>query len=250
MPSSHEPFFQATWNTPDGKPPERCRRRELGEERCGKFANQPATKEDKLSPPPPVSPRNGESGDQPAEVESTQPFERKELAATPAANAADNFHHQHDAVAESEIAPADALRSDGVDEATASEDTSWGDVAAALRDLGGGLSQGDHENEVVKAERRNTQKLTDSEEDRFLTCLSLGLSLRQAAHAVGCHHTTMVKRAKRDEQFARRIAKARSHARTDPLLEVTQAARRSWRAAAWLLTYLDRRDNRGRPKDT
>ena len=58
----------------------------------------------------------------------------------------------------------------------------------------------------------------------------------------------MVKRAKRDEAFAREIAHAKANARIDPLWEITIASRKSWRAAAWLLTYLDRRDNRGKEK--
>ena len=50
--------------------------------------------------------------------------------------------------------------------------------------------------------------------------------------------------AKRDEQFAGRMELARQKARTDPLRSVYEASRTSWRAAAWLLDYLDRRAGR------
>ncbi len=92
---------------------------------------------------------------------------------------------------------------------------------------------------------KRNQPLTQSEEDRFLLLLSYGASMRQAAAAIGCHHSTMGKRAKRDPQFAAAVDRAKHQARSDPLLAVYQASRKSWRAAAWLLGYLERRDNRG-----
>ena len=72
--------------------------------------------------------------------------------------------------------------------------------------------------------------------------------MRQAATAIGCHHTTFTRRAKRDANLARAIDRAKQQARTDPLLAVHKASQKSWRAAAWLLGYLERRDNRGQPK--
>ena len=131
------------------------------------------------------------------------------------------------------------------DDATSSETTDWDAVAEALKDLTSEEPVAAEPTEVVKVARRNTQKLTVSEEDRFLMCLTFGLSMRQAAAAIGCHHTTLVKRAKRDHAFAELIERAKSKARTDPLIEVTRASRKSWRAAAWLLQYLDRQDHRG-----
>ena len=70
-----------------------------------------------------------------------------------------------------------------------------------------------------------------------------------AARAVGRSHSTFVKRAKRDEQFAGRVELARQKARTDPLRSVYEASRTSWRAAAWLLEYLDRRAERNPPAE-
>ena len=240
MSRHYQPFFKVKWNTPDGQPPASYRRQEPTEP----AGEGPPAEE--LSPAPPDFPPNGESETTPEDHDDTQPVAADEVTASvPKAEAA-SFHHQRQADAESENEPTSAADEPACDDVTSSEQTDYDEFLTAALDLGVAGMASDDEQPVVKAARRNTQPLSESEEDRFLLCLSYGLSMRQAAGTVRCQHTSMVTRAKRDSAFAQRIAEAKTKARTDPLLEITMAARKSWRAAAWLLTYLDRRDNRGK----
>jgi hypothetical protein len=82
-------------------------------------------------------------------------------------------------------------------------------------------------------------RVPESEISQVLTYVACGYSLRQAAAAVGRSHTTFVKLQRRDPKFACRLLQHRELARDKPLRQVLQASERSWRAAAWLLKYLD-----------
>ena len=73
---------------------------------------------------------------------------------------------------------------------------------------------------------------------RLLGLMSYGLSFRQAAAQLGVHHQTLLNLMKRDEQFAQQVAEARLDAISQPLVVVVQAARKNWRAAAWLAKFL------------
>lgn len=84
--------------------------------------------------------------------------------------------------------------------------------------------------------------LNDVAKGRLLGLMSYGLSFRQAAAQLGVHHQTLLNALKRDEEFAQQVAEARFDAISQPLLVVVQAARKNWRAAAWLTRFLhDRR---------
>jgi hypothetical protein len=83
--------------------------------------------------------------------------------------------------------------------------------------------------------------LDDLLKGRLLSLMAVGLSFRQAAAQVGVHHQTLLGTLKRDEEFAQQIAEARLDAISQPLLTVVQAARKNWRAAAWLTKYLTER---------
>ena len=67
--------------------------------------------------------------------------------------------------------------------------------------------------------------------------LQAGLSRRQAAAFVGCHHTAITKAAQRDEQFAAELEQAERISEALPLMRVVKASRKSWRAAAWLAKH-------------
>lgn len=83
--------------------------------------------------------------------------------------------------------------------------------------------------------------LDDLAKGRLLGLMSHGLSFRQAAAQLGVHHVTVLNALKRDEPFAQQVAEARLDAISQPLLVVVQAARKNWRAAAWLARFLDGR---------
>jgi hypothetical protein len=76
--------------------------------------------------------------------------------------------------------------------------------------------------------------MTPEMQDRILHYIEAGLSLRQAAATVGCHHTTIIKLMQRDEEFAQRVDIAEEVGHARPLIRIIKASRKSWRAAAWL----------------
>ena len=84
--------------------------------------------------------------------------------------------------------------------------------------------------------------LSGEEKERVAMLMSYGYSLRQAAARVERAHTTVSRQLKKDPEFAAQLERYRSYAESDALGEVVKASRKSWRAAAWLLTYLQRRD--------
>jgi hypothetical protein len=88
-----------------------------------------------------------------------------------------------------------------------------------------------------KPSGRSSRVLTDEVRSTVVHYLEAGLSIRQAAAFVGCHHTTIVKAMQRDRQFAERIERAGEIGRAMPLVRIIRASRRCWRAAAWLVRH-------------
>jgi len=74
---------------------------------------------------------------------------------------------------------------------------------------------------------------------QLVALLSLGMSLRQAAAVLGVSHTTIRNTLQADATLAEEITAARFQAQLQPLACVIREARRSWKAATWLLKYLD-----------
>ncbi|MEQ8790329.1 MAG: hypothetical protein RIC55_28805 [Pirellulaceae bacterium] len=90
--------------------------------------------------------------------------------------------------------------------------------------------------------QRTARVLTDKVRWTVIHYLEAGLSIRQAAAFVGCHHTTIVKATQRDAEFAERIERAQEIGQAMPLVRILRASRRSWQAAAWLLKHQARRE--------
>lgn len=74
---------------------------------------------------------------------------------------------------------------------------------------------------------------------KLVALLSLGMSLRQAAAVLGVSHGTIRNTLQADPALAEEINAARFQAQLQPLACVIREARRSWKAATWLLKYLD-----------
>src|SRR5207237_1601013 len=74
---------------------------------------------------------------------------------------------------------------------------------------------------------------------KLVALLSLGMSLRQAAAVLGVSHGTIRNTLKADPALAEEITASRFQAQLQPLACVIREARRSWKAATWLLKYLD-----------
>ena len=95
--------------------------------------------------------------------------------------------------------------------------------------------------EIRQVRRGRPPVLDDLAKGRLLGLMSHGLSFRQAAAQLGVHHQTLLNALKRDESFAQQVAEARLDAISQPLLVVVEAARKNWRAAAWLAKFLNDR---------
>jgi hypothetical protein len=65
--------------------------------------------------------------------------------------------------------------------------------------------------------------------------LSIGLSRRQAAAWLAIDHSVISRLAAKDENFALSLARAEELADVQPRMVLAAAARKNWRAAAWLL---------------
>jgi hypothetical protein len=81
--------------------------------------------------------------------------------------------------------------------------------------------------------------LDDQAKGQLIALLSVGMSMRQAAAVLGVSHTTIQNMLKADPALGDDINAARFQAQLQPLACVIREARRSWKAATWLLKYLD-----------
>ena len=83
--------------------------------------------------------------------------------------------------------------------------------------------------------------LTPAVKEELCKLLSIGLSRRQAAAWLDIDHSTISHMAGRDEDFARSITRAEELASVQPMMVMASAARKSWRAAAWMITHNQKR---------
>lgn len=89
------------------------------------------------------------------------------------------------------------------------------------------------------AKRGRPAAFDDHAKGKLVALLALGLSLRQAASLLGVHHKTIANTLEADPALAEEITAARFQAQVQPLACVVRESRRSWKAATWLLKYLD-----------
>lgn len=73
---------------------------------------------------------------------------------------------------------------------------------------------------------------------RLVSLLAMGLSIRQAAAAIGVSHVAVWKEMKRNPELTEQVNAARFQAQIEPLLVILRESKRSWRAATWLMKYL------------
>jgi hypothetical protein len=157
------------------------------------------------SPQPPVSPDNGEQF-------AARETEQAGISRVDAA-AAERIS-RHEGLASGElIAPPDEDGAEELDEL----------VTQAIR----------------KAKRGRPAAFDDHAKGKLVALLALGLSLRQAASLLGVHHSTITSTLKADPALAEEITAARFQAQVQPLACIVRESRRSWKAATWLLRYLD-----------
>lgn len=86
----------------------------------------------------------------------------------------------------------------------------------------------------------------DQLKGKMVILLATGLSLRQTAAFLGITHPTVSAAIAADPELASDIASARVRAEVHPLAQILREGGRSWKAAVWLLEYLEKRNERER----
>jgi hypothetical protein len=74
----------------------------------------------------------------------------------------------------------------------------------------------------------------------ILELLGIGLSLRMTAAHVGVSHQTVANLLAKDAAFAEEVRQTRERAKVYPLNCILRECGRSWRAAAWLMEFMQR----------
>ena len=92
---------------------------------------------------------------------------------------------------------------------------------------------------LAVSRRGRRQSLDERGKGQLMGLLAVGLSLRQAAAVLGVSHTTLRRTLAASAELSDEINAARSRAALEPLACVIRESKRSWRAATWLLKYLD-----------
>jgi hypothetical protein len=192
------------------------------------------------SPPTPKSTPRGDSLANAVGVAATQTASGQEVTANGETSTTVASSHEVALPGDSHPPQSDAISAtlSALPETTCGSPADAGDpspLAAPVDSVATGAS------ETVRAARR---PLASDDVARALVYIECGYSLRAAAAEIGRHHSTLIKRLRSDPALADALAAAREKARSVPLSQVREASKTSWRAAAWLVKYLDARDAR------
>jgi hypothetical protein len=93
---------------------------------------------------------------------------------------------------------------------------------------------------LTPAQRGRKSVFDDFLRGRLVSLLAMGLSLRQAAAALGLSHSAVWKELKRNPELTEQVTSARFQAQIEPLLVILRESKRSWRAATWIVNHLQR----------
>jgi hypothetical protein len=81
--------------------------------------------------------------------------------------------------------------------------------------------------------------LDETKRSEICALVTNGCSLKDAARYVGCHVATVRREARRDPEFSKRLRHAARKSELVPLNAIREAAKRSWRAGAYLMERAD-----------
>jgi hypothetical protein len=90
---------------------------------------------------------------------------------------------------------------------------------------------------------RGRTVVDDVRKQSMLTLLGVGFSLRMTAAYVGVSHQTVANVLASDPAFAEDVRQARERAKFFPLNCILRECGRSWKAATWLLDYIERQQD-------
>lgn len=103
--------------------------------------------------------------------------------------------------------------------------------------------------EIQDRRGRGRPRVIDEElRHKIVALLGAGASLTQTAAHVGVARNTITRALEADEEFADEVHEARQRASLFPLNCLLREASKNWRAAAWLLTYLERKTEEERTR--
>jgi helix-turn-helix protein len=89
--------------------------------------------------------------------------------------------------------------------------------------------------ESLAPKRGRPRVLDDAKRHEISALVAGGCSLREAAKLVGCGINTINRELERNPQFSEKVLRSQRRAQLNPLRTMQRAARKHWRAAAWLL---------------
>jgi hypothetical protein len=93
---------------------------------------------------------------------------------------------------------------------------------------------------LCRTKIRGRTKVDDARKRAMLTLLGIGCSLRMTAAYVGVSHQTVANVLAGDPAFSEDVRQARERAKVFPLNCILRECGRSWKAATWLLEYMER----------
>jgi hypothetical protein len=117
-------------------------------------------------------------------------------------------------------------------------------AAASLDELLGQPAAANEEVAAIparKVRRGRPLAMDEFHKGKLVGLMTYGLTFRQAAAMLGVDHKTVLNTMKRDAELAVEVADARLAAVARPLMKIIAESERSWRAATWLVKYLERR---------
>ena len=175
-----------------------------------------------------ASPKNGQQLES-SQALSPAPLESAPPTQTVTGEGLSNTHVQPRAADQQLAVTGISIHSDSISGQQIATET--GDAADPLEDL---LARA-----LSRPCRGRPATFDDHNKGKLVALLSLGMSLRQAAAVLGVSHGTIQNTLKANPALAEEITAARFQAQLQPLACVIREARRSWKAATWLLKYLD-----------
>jgi hypothetical protein len=101
------------------------------------------------------------------------------------------------------------------------------------------MSSSNNANNNSKSRPGRPRALDHVKRREIIATVTAGFSIERAARYVDCAASTIRRECRRNPQFCRELRRAALTAELCPLQAVREAARKYWRAGAWLLERLD-----------
>jgi hypothetical protein len=101
------------------------------------------------------------------------------------------------------------------------------------------LNNSNNSNTNSKSRPGRPRTLDHVKQREIIAVVTAGFSIERAARYVDCAPSTIRRESMRNPQFCSELRRASLAAELDPMQAIREAARKYWRAGAWLLERLD-----------